>query len=164
MSSNKENLVEGHHAGIAGRIGLLVKGVDNPMDVLESQTILVAVLDKAFGGIDHEYTLASRGIFLVEHKNAGRDAAAVKQLGRQPDNALQVPGANKFLDRHLCQSPFSKWSFVFIAISRGARAAGLHLLLDYIMLTFYCTTQVNGYGAFVCPVVEVVKINEQLPS
>ena len=34
--------------------------------------------------------LAGRGIFLVQHDDAGRDAVAVKQVGRQADDAFDI--------------------------------------------------------------------------
>ena len=67
------------------------------MDVLLAQAVLVAVLDEALGGIDHEDALAGGGVFLVEHEDAGGDAGAVKEVGRQADDALEVAGADELL-------------------------------------------------------------------
>ena len=37
------------------------------------------------------------GILLIEHENAGGNASAVKQVGRQADDALQIARAHKVL-------------------------------------------------------------------
>ena len=60
------------------------------MDVLLAEAVLVAVLDEALGGIDHEDALAGVRAFLVEHDDAGGDAGAVKEVRRQADDALDV--------------------------------------------------------------------------
>ena len=60
------------------------------MDVLGAQAVLVAVLDEALGGVDHEDALAGVGVFLVQHEDAGGDAGAVEEVGRQADDALDV--------------------------------------------------------------------------
>ena len=55
-----------------------------------AQAVLVAVLDEALGGVDHEDALAGVGVFLVEHDDAGGNAGAVEEVGRQADDALDV--------------------------------------------------------------------------
>ena len=82
-------------ASSAGDLGLPGEGVHDPVDVLLAQAVLVAVLDEALGGIDHEDALAGGGVFLVEHQDAGRDAGAVKEVGRQADDPLEVAGADE---------------------------------------------------------------------
>ena len=67
------------------------------MDVLLAQAVLVAVLDEALGGVDHEDALAGGGVFLVEHHDAGGDAGAVKEVGGQADDALEIAGADELL-------------------------------------------------------------------
>ena len=64
------------------------------MDVLGAEAVLVAVFDEPLGGVNHEYALADGGVFLVEHDDAGRYARAVKQVGRQADDALDVTPAD----------------------------------------------------------------------
>jgi hypothetical protein len=59
------------------------------VDVLLAQAVLVAVLDEALAGVDHEDALAGGGVFLVQHQDAGGDAGAVEQVGRQADDALE---------------------------------------------------------------------------
>ncbi len=71
-----------------GSVKLPVEGIDDLVDVLRTQTVLVAVLDEALGGINHEDALAGVGVFLVEHDDAGRDAGAIEEVGRQTDDAL----------------------------------------------------------------------------
>ena len=96
------DLVERHHAGVARDVGLLGEGVDDPVDVLLAQAVLVAVLDEALGGVDHEDALAGGGVLLVEHHDAGGDAGAVEEVGGQADDALEVAGADELLaDRGL---------------------------------------------------------------
>ena len=41
--------------------------------------------------------LRAYGVFLVEHEDAGGNAGAVKQIGRQADDAFQDPRANELL-------------------------------------------------------------------
>ena len=65
------------------------------MDVLLAQAVLVAVLDEALGGVDHEDALAGGGVLLVEHQDAGGDAGAVEEVGGQADDALEVAGADE---------------------------------------------------------------------
>ena len=81
----------------AGRFGLLREGVHDLVDVLLAQAVLVAVLDEALGGVDHEDALAGGGVFLVEHHDAGGDAGAVEEVGGQADDALEVAGADELL-------------------------------------------------------------------
>src|SRR5207253_7131861 len=57
---------------------------------LLAEAVLRAVLLESLGGIDHEDALASGGVFLVEHDDAGRDARAVKEIGGQADDGLEV--------------------------------------------------------------------------
>ena len=67
-----------------------VECVYDLVDVLLAQAILVAVLDEALGGVDHEHAFAGGGILLIEHQDAGGDASAVEEVGRQADDALQI--------------------------------------------------------------------------
>ena len=92
------DLVDRHHAGVA-RIAfdLPGEGVDDAVDVLLAQAVLVAVLDEALGGVDHEDALAGGGVLLVEHDDAGGDAGAVKEVRGQADDALEVAGADELL-------------------------------------------------------------------
>ena len=76
------DLGERDHAGVAGDFELAGEGVHDPVDVLGAEPVLVAVLDEALGGIDHEDALASMSMFLVQHKDASGDAGAVEQVGR----------------------------------------------------------------------------------
>jgi hypothetical protein len=64
------------------------EGVDDFVDVLCTQAVLVAVLDEALAGVHHEDAFAARSAFLVQHDDAGGDAGAVEQVGRQADDAL----------------------------------------------------------------------------
>ncbi len=79
----------GHHAGVAGDFHLAGEGVHDAVDVLLAEAVLGAVLAEALGGIDHEDAFAGGGVFLVEHDDAGGDAGAVEQVGRQADDALR---------------------------------------------------------------------------
>ena len=77
------------------------KGVDDFVDVLFTQAVFVAVFDEIFGRVNHKHVAAADhfgffivgklgglGVFFVNHNNAGRNARAVKQVGRQADNAF----------------------------------------------------------------------------
>ena len=65
------------------------------MEVLLAQAVLRAVFVEALAGINHEDALAGGGVFLVEHDDAGRDARAVKEIGGQADDGLEVAGADE---------------------------------------------------------------------
>ena len=87
------DLGQRHHARVAVDLGLLVEDVDDLVDVLAAQAVLVAVLDEALGGVDHEHAGAPGGVLLVEDDDAGRDAGAVEEVGRQADDAFDVSRA-----------------------------------------------------------------------
>ena len=59
------------------------------MDVLGAQTVLVAVLEEALAGVNHEDAGASVSLLLVDDQDAGWDAGAVEQVGGQADEALE---------------------------------------------------------------------------
>ena len=65
------------------------------MDVLGAQAVLGAVLHEALAGVDHEDALAGVGVFLVDDDDAGGDAGAVKEVGGQADDALDVALADE---------------------------------------------------------------------
>ena len=89
---------DGHHAGVAGVAFILAgEGIDDFVDILLAEAVLGAVFFEAFGGIDHEDALAGGGVFLVEHEDAGGDAGAVKEIGGQADDRLEVAGADELL-------------------------------------------------------------------
>jgi hypothetical protein len=65
-----------------------------------SRRRFLAVLDEALGGVDHEDALAGGGVLLVQHQDAGGDAGAVEQVGRQADDALEDARAHQLLADH----------------------------------------------------------------
>ena len=65
------------------------------MDVLGAQAVLGAVLHEAAAGVDHEDALAGVGVLLVDDDDAGGDAGAVKEVGGQADDALDVALADQ---------------------------------------------------------------------
>ena len=99
------DLGQRHHARVARDFGLAGEGVHDLVDVLRAQAVLVAVLDEALGGVDHEDALAGGGVFLVEHEDAGRDARAVEEVRRQADDALDVAALDEFLRMAASASP-----------------------------------------------------------
>ena len=72
-----------HHARVTRLLQLAQEGVDDAVHVLRAQPVLVAVLDEAPAGVDHEDAFAARTSRLVQHHDAGRNAGAVEQVGRQ---------------------------------------------------------------------------------
>ena len=89
------DLLMRHGAGVAG-VGLGVgEDIDDLVQVALAEAVFVAVFDEALAGIDHEDAAAGRGVFLVEDEDAGGDAGAVKEIGRQADDAFQDAGANE---------------------------------------------------------------------
>ena len=89
---------DGHHACVA-RVAFIQprEGVDDLVEVLLAEAVLRAVLLESLGGINHEDALAGGGVFLVEHKDAGGDAGAVKEIGGQTDDGFQVTRADELL-------------------------------------------------------------------
>lgn len=80
---------DGDHAGVA-RVAFILtgEGVHDLVNVLLAEAVLRPVLLEALGGINHEDTFAGGGIFLVEHDDAGRDAGAIKEIGRRDADGL----------------------------------------------------------------------------
>ena len=91
------NLCQRHHTAIACYFALFGEHIDDLVNVLATQAVLVAVLDKALARIHHENAFAGVGIFLVQHDNAGGNPRAVKQVGRQTDNAFDIPLLHEIL-------------------------------------------------------------------
>lgn len=77
-------------AGISGNLQLLSEYIDDLVDVLLAQPVFVAVLHEPPAGVDHKNRAAGAGIFLVQHNDASRDARAIKQVGRQADDAFDI--------------------------------------------------------------------------
>ena len=67
------------------------------MNILVAQTVFRPVLHKPFTCIDHEHSFSVACIFLVNHNQAGRNTGAVKQVGRQTNDAFNVSFANQVL-------------------------------------------------------------------
>jgi hypothetical protein len=64
------------------------------IDAMHLQTVLWPFLHKALAGVDHKNALAGVGIFLFDD-DAGGDAGAVKEVGRQADNAFDIALADE---------------------------------------------------------------------
>ena len=94
------NLVMWHESGIAGMLLGIREHIDNLVQVTLPETILVAVFDEAFAGINHEDPFAGGRIFLIDHEDAGRNAGAVKEIGRETDDPFQKAGAHKLGANH----------------------------------------------------------------
>ena len=65
------------------------------MDVHAAQAVLGAILHEARAGVDHEDAFAGVGVLLVDDDDAGGDAGAVKEVGGQADDALDVALADE---------------------------------------------------------------------
>lgn len=74
------------------RIG---EDIDDLVQVALAEAVLVAVLDEALGGVDHENALAGGGVLLIEDEDAGGNAGAVEEVGGQADDALEDSGADE---------------------------------------------------------------------
>ena len=77
-----------HHARVARHLELPIEHVHDAVDVLGAQAVLVAVLDEAPTGVDHEDAAVDAGVLLVDDQDARRDAGAVEEIGGQADDAL----------------------------------------------------------------------------
>ena len=82
-------------AGVAGVFLGVGEDVDDLVEIALTEAVLVAVLDEALGGVDHEDAFAGGGVLLVEDEDAGGDAGAVEEVGGQADDALEDAGADE---------------------------------------------------------------------
>ena len=82
------DLGHGYQPRIPGDFHLAGKSVDDAVNILLAQAVFLAILAKAFGCIDHKDGSAAGGLGLIEHNDTGRNAGAVKEVGRQADDAL----------------------------------------------------------------------------
>jgi len=94
------DLGQGNPTRVAGKLGGAGEAVDDLVDVLGAQAVLEAVLHEAAAGVDHEEAAGlgvepGLGFGLVDHDDAGGDAGAVKEVGRQADDALEVTPADQ---------------------------------------------------------------------
>lgn len=85
------------------------ESVDDFVNVLLTQTVFVAVFNEAARCVNHKHAAAADnlvcslfgklgglGVFFVDDDDAGRNARAVKQVGRQPDNAFNKVKVKQF--------------------------------------------------------------------
>ena len=61
---------------------LICKHIYNFMNVLMTETILIAVFHKTLTGIDNEYAFVCGCIFFVEHDDARGNTRSIKQIRR----------------------------------------------------------------------------------
>ena len=86
------DLLVAHEARIAGQLQLAGEHIDDLVDVALPQPVLGAVLDETLAGIHQEDPLAAAGRALVDHQDAGGDAGAIEEVGRQAYDPLdQTP-------------------------------------------------------------------------
>ncbi|OQB36471.1 MAG: hypothetical protein BWY09_01923 [Candidatus Hydrogenedentes bacterium ADurb.Bin179] len=86
----------GHHARIPRHFHLAGKGVHNAVDVPGTEPVFVAVFHEPLGGVYHEDAFTGMGVFFVQHKNTGGDAGAIKEIGRQSDDSLDIATPHDF--------------------------------------------------------------------
>lgn len=74
------------------------ESVDDFVNVLLTQTVFVAVFNAATDNLVCSLfgKLGGLGVFFVDDDDAGRNARAVKQVGRQPDNAFNKVKVKQF--------------------------------------------------------------------
>ena len=89
------DLLEADHARVFREFEPLVEDIDDLVDVLGAEAVLGAVLHEAAAGVDHEDALAGVGVLLVDDDDAGGNAGAVKEVGGQADDALDVALADE---------------------------------------------------------------------
>src|ERR1022692_431503 len=89
------DLLDADHAGVFGDFETAVEDIDDFVDVHGAETVLVAVLEEAGASIDDENAFAGVGVFLVDDYYAGGDAGAIKEVGRQADDALEIALAHE---------------------------------------------------------------------
>lgn len=89
------DLLHCDHAAEPGHIGQSGEHIDDLVDVLRTQPVLRPVPHEPAAGVDHEDALALLRVLFVEHDDAGRDAGAKEQVGRQADNAFDITPADQ---------------------------------------------------------------------
>ena len=89
------DLLERNHARIFIDLQPLVEHIHDLVNILRAQAVLGTILHVARAGVDHEDAFAGLCILLVDHDDAGGDARAIKQIGRQTDDALDVALAHQ---------------------------------------------------------------------
>src|SRR5947208_2642085 len=65
-----------------------VPRVHNLANVPLTQTVLVAIFNKSFGGIDHKDAFAFAGTGFIQDNNARWNAGPIEKVGWQADNAF----------------------------------------------------------------------------
>ena len=64
-------------------------GADDALDVLGAELVLIAHLFKALTGVDEDDVVGILSL-LFQHQNAGGDAGAVEDVGREADDGIEV--------------------------------------------------------------------------
>ncbi len=95
------DLADGHEAGVAVHILPLAIDVDDFADVLGAEEVLRLALAVFAVGIDEKDLFPVGSAFLVHHEDAGGNAGAVEQPGRQADDGLQPAALDEVLPRLL---------------------------------------------------------------
>ena len=91
------DLRQRHHAGIARKVGLSGEGVHELVNVLFAETVLGAVLDEPFGGVDEEDAFAGGGVLFVQHDDAGGNAGPVEEVGWKADDRFDHAAGEQVL-------------------------------------------------------------------
>ena len=92
-----DDLVVGGKMGVMGNIAKTVPCIDNALDVLLAQTVHVAVFDESRFGINHEDAFAVLTGFFVQNDDAGWDARTIEEIGRKPDDTLDITAVDDIL-------------------------------------------------------------------
>jgi len=82
------DLIKRDQPRVTGNLDLPPKNIHNLFDILLAQAVLVAVLDESLAGIDHEDAMARAGTCFVDDDDAGGNARAIEEIGRQTDDAF----------------------------------------------------------------------------
>src|SRR2546430_9222270 len=69
--------------------------IDDLVNILGAEAVLGAILHEAAVRVDHEDALACVSVLLVDDDDAGREASAIKEIGGQADDALDIALADK---------------------------------------------------------------------
>src|ERR1019366_7395184 len=85
------DLLKADHARVAGHLKLPGEDIHDLVNVLCAEPILGAVLHESLACVDHEDALAGVGVLLVNNDNTGGNTGAVKEIGGQSYDSLDVP-------------------------------------------------------------------------
>jgi hypothetical protein len=89
------DLIKRDHTTIALYLKTAIEDIYNFTNILCPESIFIAIFDKVLTGIYHKDTLATGGMLFVYDNDTRRNPCAVKEVGRQSDDPLDIAMLNE---------------------------------------------------------------------